>query len=96
MLIDSHHHLWKYSTDEYGWINDQMLPLRADFSTAGTARDCIPPVQSMDLYPFRQDRPSKRQMILLAMANADPLICGVVGWVPLSASDVSETLERSR
>ena len=31
MLIDSHHHLWKYSAEEYGWINDQMLPLRQDF-----------------------------------------------------------------
>ena len=31
MLIDSHHHLWKYSAEEYGWINDQMSVLRRDF-----------------------------------------------------------------
>ena len=30
-IIDSHHHLWKYSSDEYGWINEQMLPLKSDF-----------------------------------------------------------------
>ena len=31
MLIDSHHHLWKYSRDQYGWIDDQMAVLKQDF-----------------------------------------------------------------
>jgi predicted TIM-barrel fold metal-dependent hydrolase len=24
MMIDAHHHLWKYSAAEYGWITPQM------------------------------------------------------------------------
>jgi L-fuconolactonase len=93
MLIDSHHHLWKYSTDEYGWINDQMLPLRADFLLPELHE--IATASSIDGFVSVQARQTQQETDdLLAMANADPLICGVVGWVPLSASDVSETLER--
>src|ERR1700733_7182163 len=30
-VIDSHHHLWRYSPTEYGWIDDTMATLRRDF-----------------------------------------------------------------
>ena len=30
-MIDAHHHLWKYSASEYGWISPQMPALRRDF-----------------------------------------------------------------
>ena len=29
--IDSHHHLWQYNTEDYGWIPDEMAVLRRDF-----------------------------------------------------------------
>ena len=29
--IDAHHHLWRYTPEEYGWINEQMGILRRDF-----------------------------------------------------------------
>ena len=84
MLIDSHHHLWKYSPDEYGWINDQMLPLKADF--------LLPELQelatesSVDGFVSVQARQSLQETDdLLAMAETAPLIAGVVGWVPLAA-----------
>lgn len=93
MLIDSHHHLWKYSTDEYGWINDQMLPLKADFLlpelraiAAGSSVDGFVSVQARQSLQETDD--------LLAMAEADPLIAGVVGWVPLAAPEIGETLAR--
>ena len=31
MMIDAHHHLWKYSAGEYGWISPQMNVIRRDF-----------------------------------------------------------------
>lgn len=31
MKIDSHHHFWKYSPEEYGWIDDSMMGIRRDF-----------------------------------------------------------------
>jgi L-fuconolactonase len=32
--IDSHHHLWRYNSAEYGWISDDMSDLRRDFLDA--------------------------------------------------------------
>ena len=31
MKIDSHHHFWRYSKEEYGWINDDMQAIRRSF-----------------------------------------------------------------
>ena len=93
MLIDSHHHLWKYSTAEYGWINDQMLPLKGDFLLPELAEIAIE--SSIDGFVTVQARQTLHETDdLLAMANADSLICGVVGWVPLADPDVGETLDR--
>ena len=93
MLIDSHHHLWKYSTAEYGWINDQMLPLKGDFLLPELAEIAIE--SSIDGFVSVQARQTLHETDdLLAMANADSLICGVVGWVPLADPAVGETLDR--
>lgn len=93
MLIDSHHHLWKYSPAEYAWINDQMLPLKGDFLLPELAEIAIE--SSIDGFVSVQARQTLHETDdLLAMANADCLICGVVGWVPLADPDVGETLDR--
>jgi L-fuconolactonase len=34
MTIDAHHHLWKYSAAEYGWISPEMSVIRRDFLPA--------------------------------------------------------------
>jgi L-fuconolactonase len=91
-VIDSHHHLWNYSTAEYGWIppgsplaHDQLLPqLEAATSSAGVDGTVV--VQA-------------RQVIeesdwLLSLAEQSEIIAGVVGWVPLIDSNVGESLGR--
>ena len=93
MLIDSHHHLWKYSADQYGWISDEMLPLKADFLVPELRE--IAAESSVDAFVSVQARQSLQETDdLLAMAETDPLIAGVVGWVPLAAPDIGQTLER--
>ena len=32
--IDAHHHLWRYTPEEYGWIDEPMSALRRDFLPA--------------------------------------------------------------
>jgi len=93
MLIDSHHHLWKYSTDQYGWISDQMLPLKADFLLPELQQTAAE--SSIDGFVSVQARQSLQETDdLLAMAETEPLIAGVVGWVPLAAPEIGQTLER--
>ena len=38
-IIDTHHHFWKYSPEEYGWISDAMSALRRDFLPADLKRE---------------------------------------------------------
>lgn len=81
-VIDAHHHLWSYSPEEFHWIDDRMHRLRCDFSTddlraamhsAGV--DCTVAVQA------RQTIEETR--MLLAAADENTAIAGVVGWLPL-------------
>lgn len=90
--IDSHHHFWKYDPAEYGWIGPDMGVLRRDF---------LPD----DLYGVKQANDIEgvvsvqaRQTVeeteaLLSFAEETSWIRGVVGWVPLAASDVQNVLE---
>lgn len=93
MLIDSHHHLWKYSAEEYGWINDQMSTLRRDF--LGPELRQIAAESGVDGFVSVQARQVVEEtQALLDIASGEPLIRGVVGWVPLADPDVATVLDR--
>jgi len=92
MRVDSHHHFWNYSVDQYGWINESMQVLRRDFvpkdlrtEIDSTHIDYVVSVQA------RQEVVETRY--LLDFANSNPFIRGVVGWVPLAHSSVAKVLE---
>ncbi|MCC9641711.1 amidohydrolase family protein [Rhodopirellula sp. JC740] len=92
MLIDSHHHLWAYDSEEYGWINDQMSVLRQDF-LAPQLRE-IAAESGVDGFVSVQARQSMQETkALLQIAHDEPLIRGVVGWIGLADSDVEAQLE---
>ena len=93
MIVDSHHHFWRYSPAEYGWIDDGMARIRRDFlpddlhqETAAAGVDAVVSVQA------RQNVEETRWLLDLAAAN--DFIAGVVGWVPLVSPSVAATLEK--
>lgn len=93
MRIDSHQHFWRYAATEYAWIDDSICALRRDFLPAelrvemDRARvDACVAVQA------RQTLEETRW--LLELADANPFVAGVIGWVDLQADDVEEQLER--
>lgn len=94
MMIDSHHHLWKYSAAEYGWITPQMPAIKRDF---------LPEHLEELMHYFGiegtvavQARQTLEETAwLLDLSARHPLIRGVVGWVPLTEGDaVKRHLER--
>ena len=94
MVIDSHHHLWKYSAADYGWISPQMTAIRRDF---------LPEHLEELMHYFGiegtvavQARQSLEETSwLLELAGKHPIMRGVVGWVPLTEGDaVKRHLER--
>jgi L-fuconolactonase len=93
MVIDSHHHFWRYDAVQYDWIDDSMSAIRRDFlpedlrqATAAAGVDGVVSVQA------RQSLEETRW--LLDLANQHGFIRGVVGWVPLASPDVEQSLEQ--
>lgn len=94
-LIDSHHHLWNYNAEQYGWINDEMQVLRQNFGTAELKQ--ISEQSGVNGFVSVQARQSLEETDkLLELARKEELIRGVVGWVPLCSPDLDATLDRYR
>ena len=93
MRIDAHQHFWKYSEDEYGWLNDAMAALRRDFLPAD-----LKPLLSAEGFDgsvavqARQTLEETRW--LLELAEKNEFIKGVVGWVDLASPELAAQLER--
>ena len=95
MRLDSHQHFWRYDAVEYDWIDGRMGVLKRDFlpehlkpllKQAGF--DACVAVQA------RQTLDETR--FLLDLADANPFVAGVVGWVDLRRDDVREQLASFR
>jgi L-fuconolactonase len=91
MRIDAHHHLWRYRSAEFGWI-DPRSRIACDFDAdmlsvemAGAGVDASIAVQA------RQTVEETRR--LLDLAGTTPSILGVVGWVDLRADDITTQLD---
>jgi L-fuconolactonase len=93
MIIDSHQHFWAYNQRDYGWMQpartalardylpDDMLPLLAANGVAGTVL-----VQARQIL--------EETDWCLDLAERNPFIKGVVGWVDLCSPQVEEQLQR--
>ena len=89
-MIDSHHHLWKYSPAEFGWIEDDvirrsfraheldqlLLANEVNGAVAVQARTCV---EEKD---FR-----------LSEASVSKTIKAVVGWVDLKSTSVGAQID---
>jgi L-fucono-1,5-lactonase len=84
MRIDAHQHFWRYSASEYGWIDDSMRVLRRDFLPADSAREMT--AAGWDACVVVQARQTiEETRWLLALADANPSIAAVIGWVDLQS-----------
>jgi L-fuconolactonase len=93
MRIDSHHHFWNYDPGQYAWITDNMSVLKQDFGPCELQRLCD------DAGVHGVISVQARQTIaetdwLLKIADAEPLVQGIVGWVPLASPTFEKDLER--
>jgi len=91
-VIDAHHHLWRYTAAEYGWIDDSMATLRRDFlpedlqtemQTAGIDRS----------FAVQARQTVEETAWLLELAAHNHFIAGVVGWAPLASSGLVQILD---
>ena len=92
-IIDTHHHFWKYSTAEYGWIGDDMKMIRRDFLPADLKKT-LDEAGVSGAVSVQARTIVEESDWLLSMAEKHDFLRGVVGWVPLTEKDVEKHLER--
>lgn len=90
--IDAHQHFWKYSAQEFDWIDDAMSAIRRDFLPS----DLAPLLRANEVNGTVAVQ--ARQCVeetdwLLDLAEANPWILGVVGWLPIASEGFSSLLE---
>jgi len=92
MVIDAHHHFWRYNPKEYDWIDDAMAVLRRDFLPLDLHQEIR--AAAVDRVVSVQARQSLEETHwLLDLASRHEWIAGVVGWVPLTSSEIHTILQ---
>lgn len=94
MRVDAHHHVWRLSRGDYGWLKPtpELLPIYRDFML----RELRPMLRGANVGAtvLVQAAPTVDETrFLLEVANASGgLVRGVAGWVDLAGDDAVATL----
>lgn len=93
-MIDAHCHVWQLARGDYGWLDGQdgpLEPLRRDFALS----DYPGFAHGVGRVILVQAAPTIAETeYLLAAAERDPRVAGVVGWVDLSGPDAAGRIAR--
>jgi L-fuconolactonase len=92
-VIDSHHHLWRYSAAEYEWIDDRMTALRHDFLPSDLAIE-LANAEIDGAVTVQARQTLEETEWLLELARTCQQIRGVVGWAPIAASNFQDSLHK--
>jgi L-fuconolactonase len=93
MILDAHHHLWKFNDAEYGWMDETMSILKRDYLPADLEKQLDGPgVSGTIAVQARQTVEETRW--LLEMAGQHSFIKGVVGWVDICSDQLSKQLDQ--
>jgi L-fuconolactonase len=91
--IDAHQHLWRYLPPGPAWMADGMEVLRRDF-LLDDLRAITAEAGVTGTIVVEAERTIEETNWLSQVAASSDLICGVVGWAPLTSPTVVSELER--
>ena len=92
MRVDAHQHFWIYEPVRDAWIDNSMQVIRRDFLPA----DLSGHLEKHNIdgcIAVQADQSEDETNFLLKLADENPWISGVVGWVDLMALDIEQKLE---
>lgn len=92
-IIDSHHHLWLFNEEDFGWMDEFMEILRRDYLPS----DLEPEIEKAGVegtVVVQARQKIEETEWLLKLADENDFIKGVVGWVDLCSEKLGEQLER--
>lgn len=91
MRIDAHQHFWNFDPVRDSWIGDDMRLLQQDFLP-----EHLKPLLEQHSFDgciaVQADQSEKETHFLLALAEENDFIKGVVGWVDLQCEKLEERL----
>jgi L-fuconolactonase len=91
MTVDSHQHFWQVGRFEYPWMTPEVGALCHDFLP-----EQLEPILLrhgvQQTIVVQASNTVEETLWLLSLANQNPFIAGVVGWVDLQSDDVSDQL----
>lgn len=91
MRIDSHHHLWDYSPEQYDWIPAGSA-LAQDYTADDIAN--VTKAAGIDHTVLVQARQTLEETdAILQIAADSDVVSAVVGWVPLAAANIGSILD---
>ena len=92
MMIDTHHHLWKYKPKDYGWMDNSMAVLKQDYLPEDLASELQNSgISGTVVIQARQSIDETRW--LLELADRHSFIKGVVGWLDLCSPMLEQHLK---
>jgi L-fuconolactonase len=92
--IDAHHHLWRYSPEEYGWIDESLLPLRQDFLPDQLAQELASSHVDGTVAVQARQTVEETEWLLQLAGEPTSTIRGVVGWLPIAEPNFPQLLDR--
>lgn len=91
MKIDSHQHYWHFNVQDYGWMGENMSAIKRNF----LPEDLVPELRSIDFdgsIAVQARQSLEETNWLLELADLNPNIKGVVGWVDLQSEQAEEQI----
>ena len=90
--IDAHFHCWQLARGDYGWLTPALAPIYRDVAVADWQAQAAP--LGITGGVLVQAAPTEAEtQFLLAQADANPAVLGVVGWVDMLAADAPARIE---
>ena len=93
MIVDAHFHCWQLARGDYGWLTPALAPIYRDVALADWRAEALAcGVQGGVLV---QAAPTDAETeFLLAQAEAELAVLGVVGWADMLAADAPSRIAR--
>ena len=96
MIVDAHHHVWDLSVREQPWLaQSELAPLRRNFALSDLKPEAVAQGVTATVLVQTVTEPEETPE-MLALAAADDLVAGVVGWVDLEAPGVEDAVAALR
>lgn len=90
-MIDAHQHFWNYNEERNTWITPEMSVLRADFYP-NYSEQLFRQQGFTGCVAVQTDSSEEETLFLLALAEQNEFIQGVVGWVDLQSVNIEDRL----